>query len=528
MSDLGALDIDHVEIVKGPQAVELYGERARNGVVEITTKDGAAESDPPDISVAARMLTDGAREIAAREDFIVSEVVPPPTREQTADGQQTIIVSGYIGDDGTSHRVVSTDDPIIVVDGRDPIRRRDARRCQPRQARHRERRDPQGRAGNRGVRRAGWGRRDHHHHERRPLNRRRARPGQPPVDRRFQGDRRRHNQRRKPMTRSDPSRSLAVAAFCLLAACGGGGEGGMPGGGSASMDSPDFTIAPAHEALWTVGALDGEDWEVFGSVTDLAFNESGDLFVLDRQAAHVVVFDRMGAYLRTISRQGEGPGELTEPGSIAILADGRLAVFDRSRRGIQFFTQEGEYLESAPFDPPRGMPNFVRAWLPGGSILTDIETRMTGSPDGRMTISSGPVGGESERPIIRYGPDGSREVRYTAWDPPPPTGEGASTEGGSFQFTMSPVRAFDPSLSFVPAHGRAVGCRRLGRIPNQTRGHHRNRRGRPGASSGPDQGHQRDPRCGAGASAGTARAAIVGQLGARRQCLPSPAISRRR
>lgn len=252
------------------------------------------------------------------------------------------------------------------------------------------------------------------------------------------------------MTRSDPRRSLSAAAFCLLAACGGGGEGGMPGGGSASMDSPDFTIAPAHEALWTVGALDGEDWEVFGAVTDLAFNESGDLFVLDRQAAHVVVFDRMGAYLRTISRQGEGPGELTEPGSMALLADGRLAVFDRSRRGIQFFTQEGEYLESAPFDPQRGMPNFVRVWLPDGSILTDIETRMTGSADGRMTVSSGPVGGESERPIIRYGPDGSREVRYAAWDPPPPTGEGASTEGGSFQFTMSPVRAFDPSLSFVP------------------------------------------------------------------------------
>ena len=252
------------------------------------------------------------------------------------------------------------------------------------------------------------------------------------------------------MTRSDPSRSLAVAAFCLLAACGDGGEGGMPGGGSASMDSPDFTIAPAHEALWSVGALDGEDWEVFGSVTDLDFNESGDLFVLDRQAAHVVVFDRMGAYLRTISRQGEGPGELTEPGSMAVLADGRLALFDRSRRGIQLFTQEGEYLESAPFDPQRGMPNFVRAWLPDGSILTDIETRMTGSADGGMSISTGPVGGESERPIIRYGPDGSREVRYTAWDPPPPTGEGASTEGGSFQFTMSPVRAFDPSLSFVP------------------------------------------------------------------------------
>ena len=242
---------------------------------------------------------------------------------------------------------------------------------------------------------------------------------------------------------------FAVAVLSLLAACGGEGGAGPPASGSAGLDSPDFTIAPERESLWGVGALDGEDWEVFGDVTDLAFNQAGDLFVLDEQAGHVVVFDRAGAHLRTISRQGEGPGELTEPGSMALLANGRLAVFDRSRRGIQFFTQEGEYLESAPFDPQRGMPNFVRAWLSDGSILTDIETRITSTADGAMSVSSGPVGAESERPIIRYGPDGGREVRYIAWDPPPPTGEGASTEGGSFQFNMSPIRAFGPSLSFV-------------------------------------------------------------------------------
>ena len=251
--------------------------------------------------------------------------------------------------------------------------------------------------------------------------------------------------------RSTSRQCLYGAVLCLLAACGGdAGGGAMPGGASADLDSPDFTLVPEWEPEWTVGAFDGEDWEIFGTVTDLVFNETGDLFVLDEQAAHIVVFDRNGAHLRTISRQGEGPGELSEPRSMALLADGRLAVFDRSRRGIQFFTPEGEYLESAPFDPQRGMPNFVRAWLPDGSILTDIETRMTGSADGSMSISTGPAGGEAERPILRYGPDGEREVRYVAWDPPPPTGEGASTDGGSFQFTMSAVRAFDPLLSFVP------------------------------------------------------------------------------
>ena len=102
MEDLRALDIDHVEIVKGSAAVELYGERASNGVIEITTKGGAADSDP-----AAE----------DREDFTVSELVPPQARELTADGQRNIIISGYIGGDGTRNHVVSTDNPLIIVDG---------------------------------------------------------------------------------------------------------------------------------------------------------------------------------------------------------------------------------------------------------------------------------------------------------------------------------------------------------------------------------------------------------------------------
>ncbi len=40
LSDVGSLDIDHVEIVKGAAAASLYGSRAQNGVIEITTKRG--------------------------------------------------------------------------------------------------------------------------------------------------------------------------------------------------------------------------------------------------------------------------------------------------------------------------------------------------------------------------------------------------------------------------------------------------------------------------------------------------------
>ncbi len=244
--------------------------------------------------------------------------------------------------------------------------------------------------------------------------------------------------------------SLSGAGLCLLAACGGTGDGGTTAGGSGAMDSPDFTIAPAYESRWIAGAMDGEDWEIFGSIADLVFNEAGDLFILDEQAGHIVVLDRDGAHLRTISRQGEGPGELTDPESISLLADGRLAVYDDGRSGIQFFTPEGEYAESAPFDPTQGAPAGVGAWLSDGSIITNREFVVSGTAESMSVSSSvGGTGGEAGRPIVRYRPDGTRELLYRAWEPPPPTGDAAEASGGSFSFNLSPVRAFDPGLHFA-------------------------------------------------------------------------------
>ncbi|WP_420464316.1 SusC/RagA family TonB-linked outer membrane protein [Candidatus Palauibacter sp.] len=40
LSDVGALDVEHVEIVKGAAAASLFGSRAQNGVIQITTKRG--------------------------------------------------------------------------------------------------------------------------------------------------------------------------------------------------------------------------------------------------------------------------------------------------------------------------------------------------------------------------------------------------------------------------------------------------------------------------------------------------------
>ena len=99
IGDIGLeeLDIDNVEILAGERAVEEYGERGRGGVLRITTKAAGPESDRP----AGRGLRapEGAAGNAA------------------AAGQENIIISGFIGPDGTREFVSSTDNPLIVIDG---------------------------------------------------------------------------------------------------------------------------------------------------------------------------------------------------------------------------------------------------------------------------------------------------------------------------------------------------------------------------------------------------------------------------
>ena len=88
------------------------------------------------------------------------------------------------------------------------------------------------------------------------------------------------------------------ALFITLTVGCGGTDGARGAAGASGLDSPDFTISPTAETVYTVGALEGEPWETFGRVSNIAFDADGNLFILDRDAAHVVVIDPQGGHLR--------------------------------------------------------------------------------------------------------------------------------------------------------------------------------------------------------------------------------------
>jgi len=77
--------------------------------------------------------------------------------------------------------------------------------------------------------------------------------------------------------------------------------------------------------LWRVGGDDDED-VLFGVVVDVLTHDNGDVYVLDYQLCQVVVISEDGEFLRYLSREGDGPGELRQPISLAMLDDDVLAV----------------------------------------------------------------------------------------------------------------------------------------------------------------------------------------------------------
>lgn len=130
----------------------------------------------------------------------------------------------------------------------------------------------------------------------------------------------------------------------LLAACGGGTEAAAP----VTFDTLASGTVVVHNrdgGLWTRGAAwrperlvrigeeEGDDAYVFGWIQDVKLGPDGRVYVLDGQAEQVRIFDASGRHVRTVGREGGGPGEFR--GAIALRwgPEGNLwVVDDRNQR----------------------------------------------------------------------------------------------------------------------------------------------------------------------------------------------------
>jgi len=159
---------------------------------------------------------------------------------------------------------------------------------------------------------------------------------------------------------------LGPMAAIVLAACADSSTVELGPVRSEVTQAGDTTIVTSYgeptrvrsgqiEVIWQ--SLELEDPEALLYLDDR-------LIVADRRRLHVLR-DR-GRSVRSVGREGEGPGEFGFIFSIGRLGGDTVAVLDERNQRLAFFTSEGDYLGAARTTPPAPYINPLNSKQRGG------------------------------------------------------------------------------------------------------------------------------------------------------------------
>lgn len=153
----------------------------------------------------------------------------------------------------------------------------------------------------------------------------------------------------------------------LLAAAAAASIIALPPAASQAQES---RVQHARE---TTRIGEGERSEAsFGTITGLAIDARGHLYVSDAQDHRVLVFDAAGRQVGTIGRKGQGPGEFQHPTSLAIAKDGSLWVRESNR--VQRFVPERDGGPATKFGSQVGSL-FMTDWMSTRTGVVDRDGR---------------------------------------------------------------------------------------------------------------------------------------------------------
>jgi hypothetical protein len=156
---------------------------------------------------------------------------------------------------------------------------------------------------------------------------------------------------------------VLAAAFLLpivVAACSEAGGSGIHAEWRAEREEVGDTvlIRTVAGSVWgdtmrlvpavVIGEMDGPDPYVLGNPGSVDMDEEGRIYVADRQAREIRVFGPDGQHRLSFGREGEGPGEFTDPDQIRIASSGEVIVRDQRNARFSVFSREGEFLRSWP------------------------------------------------------------------------------------------------------------------------------------------------------------------------------------
>jgi len=118
--------------------------------------------------------------------------------------------------------------------------------------------------------------------------------------------------------------------------------------------------------LLSIGVADGDAAYLFTAVRGGTVLPDGTIAVADAASYNVRLFDSRGTHLRTIGRQGDGPGEFSGGVGGVTQIEGDLLAVVSGGRMISVFETTGEFIRS--FRPPREEGHVFAGGTHGGIL----------------------------------------------------------------------------------------------------------------------------------------------------------------
>lgn len=223
------------------------------------------------------------------------------------------------------------------------------------------------------------------------------------------------------VARLHPHRGLALLGIASLIAVGLTGlAAGLAGPAAAApttkvVDGVTHVINGAQPAQgaqtlklqeqWRAGAGEGD--ELFGLISQVVIDEKGNIYLLDTQLSHAVVYSPQGKQLRVLGRQGEGPGEVNRPLDLLLMPDGSVGLVQTFPGKIIKVSREGApagIFEVGGGDPTQGGFNVAIEAKSAGNNLVLAGQRITQSA----------TGNSRQLFLAAFDPAGKETARYLA------------------------------------------------------------------------------------------------------------------
>jgi hypothetical protein len=168
---------------------------------------------------------------------------------------------------------------------------------------------------------------------------------------------------------------------------------------------------PPDAVLDIGGQSDGNPKTEFIGPVSAVRMSNGLIVAAGWAATELQVFDSAGQWVRSIGRQGSGPGEFVGLGYVYLTAGQELVTYEPGSRRIQLFDSTGSFrrLTSLSASPDQGSPGVVGA-LAGGALLVRTSAAIDSGQGGPLVPNRhryyrlDPVGGRYDFLVEVEGP----------------------------------------------------------------------------------------------------------------------------